>query len=80
MVNIHKYINALLHPDDGHQVSHKAHQAGNLRITEVNIITTKQVMTYRLTVLSGYLKMYIFSINVHSSTWSSGYYRCQSHD
>ena len=30
MVNINKYIKALLHPAGGHQGSHKAHQAGNL--------------------------------------------------
>ena len=29
MVNIHKYIEALLHPAGGHQGSHKAYQAGN---------------------------------------------------
>ena len=29
MVNINKYIKALLHPAGGHQGSHKAHQAGN---------------------------------------------------
>ena len=29
MVNINKYIKALLHPVGGHQGSHKAHQAGN---------------------------------------------------
>ena len=29
MVNINKYIKALLHPTGGHQGSHKAHQAGN---------------------------------------------------
>ena len=28
MVNINKYIKALLHPAGGHQGSHKAHQAG----------------------------------------------------
>ena len=29
MMNINKYIKALLHPAGGHQGSHKAHQAGN---------------------------------------------------
>ena len=29
MVNINKYIQALLHPACGHQGSYKAHQAGN---------------------------------------------------
>ena len=29
MVNINKYIKALLHPAGGHQGSHKAHEAGN---------------------------------------------------
>ena len=29
MVNINKYIKALLHPAGGHQGSHRAHQAGN---------------------------------------------------
>ena len=29
MVNINKYIKALLHPASGHLGSHKAHQAGN---------------------------------------------------
>ena len=29
MVNINKYIKALLHPAGGHQGSHKAHQAGS---------------------------------------------------
>ena len=29
MVNINKYIKALMHPAGGHQGSHKAHQAGN---------------------------------------------------
>ena len=29
MVNINKYIKALLHPASGHQGSHKAHLAGN---------------------------------------------------
>ena len=29
MVNINKYIKALLHPTGGHQGRHKAHQAGN---------------------------------------------------
>ena len=29
MVNINKYIKALLHPAGGHQGSHEAHQAGN---------------------------------------------------
>ena len=29
MVNINKYIKALLHPAGGHQGSHKTHQAGN---------------------------------------------------
>ena len=29
MVNINKYIKALLHAAGGHQGSHKAHQAGN---------------------------------------------------
>ena len=29
MVNINKYIKALLHPAGGHQGSHQAHQAGN---------------------------------------------------
>ena len=29
MVNINKYIKALLHPAGDHQGSHKAHQAGN---------------------------------------------------
>ena len=28
MVNINKYIKALLHPAGGHQGSHEAHQAG----------------------------------------------------
>ena len=30
MVNINKYIKALLQPAGGHQESHKAHQAGNI--------------------------------------------------
>ena len=29
MVTIDRYIKALLHPAGGHQLSHKAHQAGN---------------------------------------------------
>ena len=29
MVNINKYIKALLHPAGGHQGIHKAHQVGN---------------------------------------------------
>ena len=32
MVNIKKYIKALLHPACGHQGSHKAHQAGDANI------------------------------------------------
>ena len=35
MVNINKYIKALLHPAGGHQGSHKAHQAGN-QIVDTN--------------------------------------------
>ena len=29
MANINKYTKTLLYPTDGHQGSHKAHQAGN---------------------------------------------------
>ena len=32
MVNINKYIKALLHPAGGHQGCHEAHQAGNQRV------------------------------------------------
>ena len=32
MVNINKYIKALLHLPGGHQASYKAHQAGNQSI------------------------------------------------
>ena len=35
MVNINKYIKALLHPAGGHQGSHKAHQAGNQSKTRI---------------------------------------------
>ena len=35
MVNISKYIKALLHPAGGHQGSHKAHQAGNQKIDSI---------------------------------------------
>ena len=34
MVTINRYIKALLRPAGGHQGSHKAHQAGNQRISE----------------------------------------------
>ena len=36
MVNINKYIKALLHPAGGHQGSHKAHQAGIIMHTHRN--------------------------------------------
>ena len=36
MVNINKYIKALLHPAGGYQGSHKAHQAGNQKKTRPN--------------------------------------------
>ena len=38
MVNINKYIKALLHPAGGHQGSHKAHQAGNQKYMYVCIL------------------------------------------
>ena len=41
MVNINKYIKALLHPAGGHQGSHKAHQAGNLEAIEVKHVSGK---------------------------------------
>ena len=37
MVNIKKYIKALLHPAGGHQGSHKAHQAGNHSLIHPNV-------------------------------------------
>ena len=37
MVNINKYIKALLHPAGGHQGSHKAHQAGNQSLIHPNV-------------------------------------------
>ena len=36
MVNINKYVKALLHPAGGHQGSHKAHQAGNQRFIPIS--------------------------------------------
>ena len=35
MVNINKYIKALLHPAGSHQGSHKAQQAGNQNLTRL---------------------------------------------
>ena len=43
MVNINKYIKALLHPVGGHQGSHKAHQAGNQEIGLFHIFKSKQI-------------------------------------
>ena len=37
MVNINKYIKALLHPAGGHQGSHKAHRAGNHSLIHPNV-------------------------------------------
>ena len=45
MVNINKYIKALLHPAGGHQGSHKAHQAGNQTSSFKKWTTTKLGMS-----------------------------------
>ena len=42
MVNINKYIKALLHPAGGHQGSQKAHQAGNQAIKQIEPMASIQ--------------------------------------